>query len=223
MKKFLVLFAVLAMVITIGTAQRQRYYLGPNLLFKGGVNAGSIPEGLKTGANFNGIPDFGLTFRFMFDKNSALGLLLDAQYATYSFRMRPESESFANDNNTFVFKPSYFTIAPGLYFSGVTFNVAIGFPAGNSLATVAGTDGTGSYVANVDDLNGPAIELQLGGMIAAWKTDMGVLSVLIKGGYMVTGMYKEEAPIYKNIFAGNNPAIASASIGLNYLFDLGAL
>ena len=223
MKKVLVFVFVLIGFSTAGHAQLQQYYLGPTLLFKGGVNAANIPDGLKTEANFNVIPDFGITFRWMFDKNSAIGLLFNAEYATYSFKMRPESESFANDNNTFIFKPSYFSFAPGIYFSGVTFNVAFGFPASYTVATVAGDDGTGTWSPVSSDLNSPSIELQLGGMITVWETDTGELNILLRGGYMVNGMYKTDAPTLDNIFDGNNPAVASAGIGLNYLFDLVAL
>ena len=156
MRKIVLLVAVLIGMTAVSEAQLQRYYIGPSILFKGGLNATDIPEGLKTDPNFNGLPDFGITFKWMFDKNSALGLLVDANYATYSYRMRPENESLANDNNTFVIKPQYFTLAPGLYFSGVTLGVAFGFPASYTINSVAGGDGTGSWQAFTDDLNGPA-------------------------------------------------------------------
>jgi len=212
---------VVAISLVTGVAA-QDIHVGPYLLFKGGTNSGNIPEGTKTAANFNGIPDFGVTGRWMFDKNSALGFLLDLGYSTYSFRMRPESESIANDDNTIVFKPSYFSLVPSFYFSGVTLGFAFGFPMAYSVQTVSGTEMSGQFLGDVQDLNGPSVEIRLGAIINAWKTETGTLGVVLQAGYMLTGTFKPEYFQPGEYFSNeeNNPNIISAGIGLNYLFDL---
>ena len=220
MKKVLILLAVLAAVATNAEAQRKQIYLGPSLLFKAGVNAGNIPEGQKTGVNFHFLPDIGLTFKYMFSKTSAVGAVLDMDYATYSFRMRPGSESAANDNNTIVFQPSYFSLAPSLYLSGVTIGAAFGFPTAYSVSNVAGDDLSG-LGGTSDDLNSPSIELRLGGMIKVMESDGGELNILIRGGYNVTGLYNSE--YFGDGSDEFNPVLASGGIGVNYLFDLADL
>lgn len=217
MKKVLILLAVLAAVATNAEAQRKQMYLGPSLLFKAGVNAGSIPEGQKTAVDFHFLPDLGITFKYMFSKNSAVGAVLDVEYATYSFRMRPENESTVTDDNTVVYQPSYFSIAPNLYLSGVMIGASFGFPTALSVSTVSGND----INISSDNLNSPSIELRLGGMIKAMESDGGELNILIRGGYNVSGLYSAES------FNGGsdefNPVLASFGIGVNYLFDLADL
>lgn len=227
MKRVLVLLSVVAVMTT--TAFSQNMYLGPSVVFKGGTNAGSIPDGVKTGANFNGIPDIGLTFKWMFDKESSLGLLFDAEYATYSFRMRPEDEEVADDNNTYIYKPSYISLSPGLFFSGFTLNFAFGFPSSINVQNVAGDEGGAFYTLTQQDLNGPSIEIRLGGMIRAIKSDAGELNIVLRAGYMLTGTLQPEyfeGPIQSNVFFQDesyNPNLVSAGIGINYLFNLSNL
>lgn len=221
MKRALTLLSIVAVMTIAATGQNM--YLGPSVVFKGGTNAGNIPEGTKTAANFNGIPDIGLTYKWMFDKESSLGLLFDAEYATYSFRMRPEDEDFANDDNTFIYKPSYISLAPGLFFSGVTLNVAFGFPASYTVKSVAGDDANTFFEVTQQDLNAPSIEIRLGGMIRAIKSDMGEFNIVLRAGYMVTGMYQPDYFTKYNLDDTNNPNVVSAGIGFNYLFNLSNL
>lgn len=225
MKKTLLIVAALCLVAGSAHAQLRQFYIGPSVVFKGGINAANIPEGLKTGANFNGIPDMGFTFRWMFDKNSALGLCLDGEYSTYSFRMRPENESVANDDNTYVYKPQYITISPGLFFSGITLNLAINLPTGIDVSSVSGNASPTLFTVTSNDMTSPNMELRLGGQIKAWETETGVMNVVIRGGYMLTGLLKDEYFGTNNIFGDSsfNPNVASVGIGINYLFDLQAL
>jgi hypothetical protein len=220
MRRVLTLLVMVAVVTIAATSQNM--YLGPSVVFKGGTNAGNIPEGMKTAANFNGIPDIGLTFKWMFDKESSLGLLFDAEYATYSFRMRPEDENFANDDNTLIYKPSYISFSPGLYFSGVTLNVAFGFPSGMNVQSVSGNENT-FFEVTQQDLNAPSVEIRLGGMIRAIKSDLGEFNVVLRAGYMVTGMYQPDYFTNNGFDDSYNPNIVSAGIGINYLFNLANL
>ena len=225
MKKFLLIVAVLVVAAGASQAQLRQFYIGPSVVFKGGINAANIPDGYKTAANFNGIPDIGFTFRWMFDKNSALGLCFDGEYATYSFRMRPESEAAANDNNTYVYKPSYITISPGLFFSGVTLNLALNIPSGINVQTVAGNDGPGFFTYTQQDLNSPNLEIRLGGQIMTLESETGHLNIVLRGGYMLTGVLRTDAFGNDKLFGSSsfNPNVASVGLGVNYLFDLGAM
>ena len=229
MKKVLIVMAALVLLGGSAHAQLRQYYLGPSVVFKGGVNAASIPEGYKTSANFNGIPDIGITFKWMFDKNSSIGLLVDAEYATYSFRMRNENEELANDNTTIVYKPQYITFAPGIYFSGVTVNLAVGLPTGINVQTVAGDVPNTKFIFTSQDMNTPNIEIRVGGQIPVLDSETGHMNIVIRGGYMLSGVLKSE--YFGNSGSGNehfpsssfNPNVASLGIGINYLFDMGAL
>ena len=84
---------------------------------------------------------------------------------------------------------------------------------------VAGDD-FGDLGGTSDNLTSPSIELRLGGMIKVLESDMGQLNVLIRAGYMVTGLYNDDFIGAESEF---NPKIVSGAIGVNYLFDLGGL
>lgn len=208
MQRFLTAFAI-TLVIGASCASAQFLSIGPTLIFKAGVNAGNIPEGQKTGMNFNAVPDIAVTGLLRFAKGSDMGATLDLGYTTYTYRMRPESESFANDRNSFVYSAPHITIAPGLYFSGFQLGVAFGFPSAPSAESL---DGSISIDGTTDNAASPAIEVRLGGMVALWKHDDGVLNAVVHGGYLVSGLDKN---------GGNfNPTPASFGIGINYLFTL---
>ena len=208
MKKILLL-AVLFCATTSLWAADSSYApaIGPYLALKGGVNAGSIPNGEKTGFAFNGIPDFGVTGYLPFSKSSIIGASLDLGYTTYAILSAPSTN--ANDNNTFVAKVSYFTIVPTFDAGALTVGICFGFPM-NSTAT----NNSGSIsVSNGTDSLGTIIEIRLGGMIPLVNAQLGRLDLLIQAGYMVTGMSSSSS-------TSNNPHAASISLGLNYLFAL---
>lgn len=208
MKRVLLLLVLVGMVVT-AQAQRQQVFVGPSILAKAGVNAGEIPTGLKTGVSINSLPDLGVTLKFMFSKESSIGLIADLEYSTYSFQTKPNEG--ATDNNTFISQAQYISIAPSLYLSGLTMGVAFGFPSALSAKTVSGTE---LNTVDVDDLTSPSVEVRLGAMIPVMTADVGQLNVVLRGGYMLTGM--DDSDQY-------SPHVASAGLGLNFLFDLGAL
>lgn len=208
MHRFLTVFAI-TLVVGASCASAQFLSIGPTLIFKAGVNAGNIPDGEKTGMNINVVPDFAVTGLLRFAKSSDMGATLDLGYTTYTYRMRPESEALASDRNTFVHSAPHFTIAPGLYFSGFQLGVAFGFPGDPSAESV---DGSVKVSGSADNSASPAIEVRVGGMVALWKHDDGVLNAVVHGSYLVTGLEKD---------GGNfNPTPASFGIGINYLFKL---
>lgn len=221
-----ILLALFIVLTSTACLFAQNIYLGPYVLLKGGTNVASIPDGLSTSANFNGIPDFGLTAKWMFDKYSNLGGVLDFGYSTYSFRIGPANAPEATDASTIIFKPSYITITPSIYLSGFTLGFAFGFPAAYSVMSATGDDKTGQFLADVKDINGPLIELRVGGMIPVLKSEIGILSILVQGGYMLTGMINTTYwDKYSSTFKdeANNPKIISLGVGVNYLFNLSEL
>jgi hypothetical protein len=206
----ILVLVVLATAVVSVQAQRQQVFAGPSILAKAGVNAGEIPNGFKTGVNFNGLPDLGVTLKFMFSKETSIGMIADLEYATYSYQMKPNDG--ANDNNTLITQAQYISFAPSLYLSGLTLGAAFGFPSALATKFVSGTE-----VPNVgaDDLTSPSIELRIGGMIPVMTADIGQLNIVLRGGYMVTGMDSESDEF--------SPKVASGALGINFLFDLGAL
>ncbi|MCO6466697.1 MAG: hypothetical protein J5I53_08785 [Bradyrhizobiaceae bacterium] len=210
MRKYVVL-ALMATCLVAG-ASAQKVFLGPTLLFKAGVNGGNIPEGQKTAMNFNGAPDISANLLWLFNKDANIGLIADLAYNTVSYRMRPESEALATDDNTIIIKPSYFTIAPSIYFSGFTLGVGFGFPTAISVATVSGA----SMSSNTDNMQSPAIDVRVGGMIPVLEHSTGRLSALIHFAYSLTGINKSITGVDDTY----NPKVISGGLGLAYHFNL---
>lgn len=198
-----------AFVFSAACATAQFLSVGPTMVFKGGVNAGNIPEGQKTGTNISVVPDFSATGLVRFAKESDMGATFDIGYSTYTYRMRPESEAASNDNNTFVHSISAVTITPGLYFAGFQLGAAFVFPSSYSVESLSGLTVPGT---TTNGMNSPAVEIRVGGLIPLWKHEDGVLNAVLHGGYMVTG---------QNSNGGTyNPTPASFGIGLNYFFTV---
>jgi hypothetical protein len=211
MNKFIVTILIITCSVTAGVAQN--LLVGPGILFKAGLNAGDIPTGQKTTANVNFVPDINATAKFMFTKESAVGLLFDLGYNSVSYRMRPENETVANDNNTFVSKVGHLVLAPSLFLSGFTLGAGIGFPLSTSTVNVAGnTDVSDPSLSNYSS---PYVEIRMGGMIEAMKNESGVLNIVIQAGYGVTGLAQSS-----NGAVPFNPRPVTFGIGVNYLFGL---
>lgn len=219
-------FALLVLLVLSSGVMAQNIFLGPYVLLKVGVNGASTPQGSKSSINFNGTPDLGITAKWMFDRYSALGVVGDVGYSTYSFRIGPDNANEATNASTIIFKPSYFTIVPSIYLSGFTLGVAFGIPVAYSVQSAKGDDMSALFLADTRDLTSPLIELRVGGMIPVVKSETGTLSILIQGGYMVTGMVNGTYwPKYRFMFKddGNNPKVISLGVGVNYLFNLSDL
>lgn len=214
MKRTLLVVALLGLLLATGV-QAQKMAIGPSILWKGGVNVGNIPTGAKTGVNINPIPDFAATFRMLLNTDESVGFTADLGYAQYTFRMRPESEALANDNNTFIYKRSYLNIAPMLFLSGFQIGASFGFPLSYSLMNVSG-----STEADITSKQtSPTIEVRIGGMIPVLRNKSGRLNFLVHAGYMLTGM--NDTSGLSTSETTYNPKTASFGLGVNYLFNLG--
>ncbi len=211
MKRIVVAVLLLAGLTVVTSAQN--LLVGPGVLFKAGLNAGDIPTGQKTTANVNFMPDINATLMYMFSKESSVGLLCDLGYNATSYRMRPENESAANDDNTLITKVSFLMFAPSLYLSGFTLGAGIGIPVASNSSNVSGTvDVSASSLSNHAS---PYIEIRLGGMIEAMKNESGVLNIVVQGGYGVTGLLQSSTGTVPY-----NPRPVTFGIGVNYLFGL---
>jgi len=205
---------IILLTIAVGApAVAQTLFVGPGILFKGGLNAGDIPEGSKTTANINFVPDINGTLKYIFAKESGVGLLFDLGYNTASYRMRPENEQIANDNNTYIYKVGFVMFAPSLYLSGFTLGAGVGLPVSSTVSNVSGT--SSSTASDLSNHASPYVEIRIGGMIQALKTESGELNIVVQGGYGVTGLYQSST--------GNvpyNPRPVTFGIGVNYLFSV---
>jgi len=210
MKRTVLVVAMLGLMLVVGM-QAQKMAIGPSLLWKGGVNVGNIPTGAKTAVNFNPIPDIAATFRMLLNTEESVGFTADLGYAQYTYRMRPESEAIANDNNTFIYKHSFFNIAPSFFLSGFQIGASFGFPLAYSIMNVSGTTEADITAKQTS----PNIEVRIGGMIPVFRNKTGSVNFLVHGGYMLTGLMD------LGTTDEFNPKAASFGIGVNYLFNLG--
>lgn len=214
MKRTLLVVALLGLMLVSGM-QAQKMAIGPNLLWKGGVNVGNIPTGAKTEVNINPIPDFAATFRMLLNTDESVGFTADLGFAQYTYRMRPESEALANDDNTFIYKRSYLNIAPMLFLSGFQIGASFGFPLAYNLANVRGT--TEADITSKQ--TSPSVEVRIGGMFPVFRNKTGSVNFLVHAGYMLTGM--NDTSELSTSDATTNPKTASFGLGVNYLFNLG--
>lgn len=217
MKRILLVIAILGSMLATGM-QAQKMAIGPSLLWKGGVNSGDIPEGSKTGVNINLIPDVAATFRILLNRDETIGFTADLGYAQYTYRMRPESESVANDDNTLIFKHTYFNIAPMFYISGFQIGASFGFPLANHVVRVSGASDAD---LNPSQQTSPSIELRIAGMIPVFRDKTGSVNVLIHGGYMLNNIGLVSTSQATGLPVSFDPKAASFGLGVNYLFNLG--
>lgn len=199
---------LLLLFLGVGATYAQPNYplsLGPYMALKAGVNAASIPEGYKTGVAVSGLPDFGATLYVPLGRDNRLGFLADLGYSTYAYGERGvvgESEG-----DLYKLQTSYITLAPSMYISSFTIGFTFGLPVATARITDDNTfDGETDNVATL-------VEIQLGGMIPVMENRDGRLNILLRAGYMLTGIVSESSSEY-------NPKAATFGLGVNYLFNL---
>ncbi len=210
MKKIIFLFA-LAILSTANVLAQDSFPmgLGPFVAVKACVNTATIMNGTKTGMSINGIPDFGATFYLPIGTQSTVGATLDIGYSTYSIKSKPESG--ATDDNTIITQANYFSIAPNVNIGGFMLGVNLGIPVGMSSGNVSGAGILSSIPVNSDEL-ATVIDIRFGAMIPIMHNATGRLNFIVMGGYMLTGMSKNDTSEY-------NPKAASLMMGVNYLFS----
>jgi hypothetical protein len=207
MKKVLQLLPLLLLLVVGAVAAQTNYplSLGPYLGLKAGVNAASIPEGSKTGVGLSGLPDFGATLYVPLGANNRIGFLADLGYSTYAYGERLVIADIEGD--LYKQQVSYVTLAPSIYLSSFTLGFTFGLPvAASTVFKNATVDGETDDIATL-------VEIQLGGMIPVVENANGRLNILLRAGYMLTGISSESSSEY-------NPKAATFGLGVNYLFNL---
>lgn len=212
MKRLLNLIFAAAFATSVASAQE--IDLGPSIGVKGTVNTAVPGEGLKTGFAINSLPDFGLTTRILFSPNSGIGMLLDLEMSGYGYLMRPENEDVADDDNSFITRHSYVTVAPSLNLGGLTLGVGISFPTGQTTTEV---DGDQSWSPTGTQAS-PVLDARLGAMIPLYRGKGGEFNMVIRASYMLGGHYTTEIRTYPLSPNTSNPQSAGLVVGFNYLF-----
>ncbi len=186
--------------------------LGP--LFSAGeaVNAGTVALGAKTSMAFavsvGADADFPVTQNFALN----LGLAYDAR----GINFHQENA----DTNKVDYTFSYFEFRPELRFSGFMIGVGLGIPVS--------VNATGGGRTNAPSIGSSAMntlfELRLGGVIPVVQGDNGSLDFTVEGSYAFTkitsGPLQYWGASQPTDNSNNNGPLASAEIGIKYLFDL---
>ncbi|MGA2298136.1 MAG: hypothetical protein ABSG15_11365 [FCB group bacterium] len=216
MKKLIFLIAYFLFIITQSYSQ-ENYPLGMGLFLslKSGVNGVASPAGRKNKIAFNGLPDFGITSYVPVGVETKLAFTFDLAYSTYAYSV------ISNDyQNRFTLRYSYLAFSPNIHFDGVIFGFNFGYPI------------AASYGATIDRKNLSLLaECRLGGIIPVYTDEKGRLNIVVLGGYMLTGIYKDftkDDPLILSIppepynlwTKAYNPRALSLSVGVNYTFNL---
>lgn len=221
MKKAIILLTILTLCLFSANYSKADggfpFGIGPYITLKSGVNANSVPNGIKNGFNINPLPDFGATIYFPLSSESRFGLTCDFGYSTYTYKLKWTDDPDNPWTNEF----SYFTINPNLHLYGFLLGVAVGFPMN------ANTDNAAMKPLYSTDNLTTYFEIRIGGMIPVFESVFGRVNILINGGYSLSGIYKENQSwsIWRHgtqysLNGDNNPHPAWLSIGLSYIFNL---
>ena len=198
----------------------------------GGINIETIPEGRKTNADFWAVPNYGATIYAPFGAESKLGGRLDIGVSTTGTRTRPYEfyDGESNFNGYIKERYTYFTVAPKINLSGVTFGVGFNFIMQGERWHPERDE---RHTIDKNLLKSMVMDLRLGGMIKAWQTETGTLYADIELRMMFSGIYEDNSyyygmkvnprgtptPITQNEMKNLTPA--SIHIGIAYLFNLG--
>jgi hypothetical protein len=210
MKKLNFILCLMLIIFSIGELESKGtnfpYSLGPFITLKGGVNATSVPNGIKNGFTINGLPDFGASGYIPLTDKSQFGIAGDLAYTTYAYDLKD-----FNGNNPQTVQISYLTLNPNLFVYGFTLGLDFGLP-------LSGTIKSSSTNTNINTSNLSAfVEFKLGGIIPLYYDDFGRVNLIVQFGYFLTGQYSQNNPFGGDTY---NPHPASGSVGVSYLFNL---
>ena len=206
---------VIGIVTSVATMSAGDLSVGATIVAKAGINT-SVPDGIKTAMNFNGLPDINASVLYLFSNGSNTGVNLDLGYDTYTFKMRPESDAASNDLTTSISTYNNFSIAPSLFLGGFQLGFAFGIPMGYSEISVDGTRNNTSTIEAGIGKPSSTFELRVGAVIPIVRGKSSSLNFNIRGGYMLSGMHSD-GPITDEDFI---PKAASLGAGLSYYFTV---
>ncbi len=188
--------------------------LGP--LFSAGeaVSAGTVANGAKTANEF--AFSAGANADFPLNPNISLDLAIAYDAREINFHDQDNTSNGVNYNL------GYYEIRPEFRFSGFLVGVGIGLPASIS-STGLGTLSSNPTTPSTSDMK-TLFELRLGGAIPVVQSAMGVLNVTIEASYAFTQITNVALIPYASGTpppnSSNNGPLATAELGLQYLFDL---
>ncbi|MCX6153357.1 MAG: hypothetical protein NT007_04270 [Candidatus Kapabacteria bacterium] len=195
--------------------QEPLFSIGPNLSLVAGVNGNAVPDGRKNGLSFSSMPDFGISIFRKFGSTDRLGMSLDINYSSYPFLMTD-----MNGATPYNVRFNYLTFSPRFYW----LYFSIGFEYGIPMAATYGPKIDKTILKNCFT---PVIAASYPLM----NDEIGVLTVFVRAGYMLTGVYKNytKDDNFKTIFPPSawdsytndlNPTPVYASFGFSYMFHL---
>ena len=183
------------------------YSVGPFITLKGGVNAASVPTGIKNGFTINSLPDIGASGYIPLTDKSQFGIAADLAYSTYAY----DNKQANNESNKWTIQVSYLTLNPNLFIYGFSIGLNFGIPlSGTTKYSNSSTN------INTSDLSA-LVEFRVGGIIPLYYDDFGRLNLVVQFGYFLTGQYSQNYPGGSSSY---NPHPASGAVGVSYLFNL---
>jgi hypothetical protein len=200
--------------------------LGVGVHPKFGINAGEIPQGVKTDVAFTGVPDIWLQGVLPLDRYGDITARLDIGYMSHAFGTKTGNSDSLNDRRTFTQHYRYIGIVPSLSLSVLNLGLGIGIPLG---ATVENKRGDVSPLSASEV--GTLVEIRLGISAPLVKDPKGgQLSFQLFAAYGLSGLPVKSYQLAQEAFVGRDrpptesrfaPKVASLAVGLSYHFFLG--
>ena len=214
--------ALAALLVTVGIVSTTRAQsgmavenwgdirLGPMFTAGESLNAGTVNSGTKTGALFAFTG--GAVALFPFTSN--FGLQVGLAYDSRGVNFHDES----NENtHMYNYNFSYLSLQPEFDFSGFLIGFGFGLPMGASMTT--SSDFTPSAAPTTSDINF-LVEGRIGANITIINSDESQLKLMIVAAYPFTKIQKNIGLAGAVNADNNNGPLATAQIGLSYMFDL---
>jgi hypothetical protein len=199
-----------------------------------GITIEDPPEGRKVKYALWVLPHYGAALYAPFGTGSKLGGRLDIGVTSTGTTLRPYEiyNRQTNWNGEIIEKHTFFTLAPSISLAGVVIGVGFNFPM---MGERFNPDFDGDpHTIDQGLLKPMVMDLRLGGMIAAWKTDLGTLYAEVQARMFLQGIYQDGQFFYgyparpngtllpnPNSSDITNMTPATISVGISYLFNLG--
>jgi hypothetical protein len=185
--------------------------IGPMLTGGLALNAGSVDSltEAKTGLAYA----VGARLQYPFSANMALDIALcyDGRSVEYDNTMITHKVTY---------NASYVSLRPGFNIGGIVVGVGLGLPIGGSSSVEGLTSNAFPDKIESKDLN-MLIEGRLGANITIFESDEGnQLRLLVEGSYGFTKLLKSDSYPTGMEDAKNNGPLATAQIGVAYMFDM---
>jgi hypothetical protein len=179
--------------------------VGPFFVLKAGVNT-NHPQGIENAVAFNGIPDMGATFYVPLTVKNKLGFTFDLAYTTIAY-----GRKYYGGSDTWTNKFNYIALSPNLHLFGFLLGFNFGIPVGCSIENNEPNLPINLKSLTSDDMS-MLIEARIGAQIPVYENEFGRLSLVISGGYVLSGLIKDLDDF--------NPQPGSLGLGFCYFFNI---